>query len=586
MNDIGRTATDNEAVERDLDLAWELFGAQPTHPRVAELALRVLAAQPERSTPLLLLASHREFCGDADEARRLFLQVAGRRDGQFINAARGLQRVASDEHEHAEALRWARTVLGENHEGWDDWLELGAAQARAGEHEKGWHQLDEAVALCARTAPDDLPKALRRRARYLLESLAPPERFAPAAEAAIRADAADPGIAMLLGWAYLAQYRFDDAEELGLRLLREDPTDDLLQSLVRSARTMQGVLEKARGQDISLADIQGTGAIEMAWQQLRDRKLGIDLPSALAALDAVLPADLHGTLRPGASAADLAGEKVGSMVAEYLVAWHNGQEPGSGAVWGLAEPFRLMSAAEIIAMDAGIEADQAAHPDWPENELWEQVMTDDAGAYLVIVAFGALVKRRPGQPDEPVAASVADWIWDRVADFGGPDPRPAPWKAPDSPAELPAGDLPSVPGTSLSGVIATMYAALGASEDAATYAELLGLFPRLAVRRSDLEPDMPSADGVNVVLLDGLVKRVTVDVAVCQDAGRVISTLDLTGVRPTVDAYLQAHGALPHNSWVNRASGAVFVIYDLADHRLGVQWEDGRLAQIYVSVAD
>ncbi|MEV6964821.1 tetratricopeptide repeat protein [Hamadaea sp. NPDC051192] len=587
MRDSGRTAADDrEAVERDLDLAWELFGAQPTHPRIAELALRVLAAQPERSTPLLLLASHREFCGDVEEARRLFLQVAGRRDGQFINAARGLRRVASGEHEHAEALRWARTVLGEEHENWDDWMELGAAQARAGEHEKGWHQLDEAVALCARTEPDDLPKALRRRARYLLESLAPPERFAPAAEAAVRADATDPGIAMLLGWAYLAQYRYDDAEELGLRLLREDPTDDLLQSLVRTARTMQGIVEKARGQDISLADIQGTGAIEMAWQQLRDQRLGIDLPSALAALDAVLPAGLRDTLRPGASPADLAGNKVGSMVAKNLVSWHDGQQPGSGAVWELAEPFRLMSAAEILAMDAEIEADQAAHPDWPANEMWEQVMTDDAGSYLVAVAFGALVKRRPGQPDEPVAASVADWVWDRVAGFGGLDPRPTPRKAADLPAGLPADDLPSIPGTSLSGVIATMYAALGAPEDAAAYAELRGLFPGLSVRRSEFEPVILRPDGVNVALLDGLVERVTVDLAICQDAGRVISGLDLTGVRPTVDAYLQAHGALPHNSWVNRASGAVFVTFDLADHRLGVQWEDGKLAQIYVSAAD
>jgi hypothetical protein len=96
-----------------------------------------------------------------------------------------------------------------------------------------------------------------------------------------------------------------------------------------------------------------------------------------------------------------------------------------------------MSAAEIIAMSTEIEADPAAHPDWPENEIWEQVMTDDAGAYLVGVAFGALVKRRPGQPDEPVAASMADWLWDRVADFGGPDPRPASRKTEDPPTDLP-----------------------------------------------------------------------------------------------------------------------------------------------------
>ncbi|WP_410585680.1 tetratricopeptide repeat protein [Amycolatopsis sp. lyj-108] len=413
-------------VERDLDLAWELVEAQPTHPKIAELALRVLAGQPQRSSALMVLGDHREACGEVDEARRLFLQVAALRNSWFTMAARALRHLESAEHNHDEALRWARTVLGENQEDWDDWMQLGHAQASSGEHEAGWRQLDEAVALCARTAADDLPQALRKRAQYLLETFAPPERFAPAAEEAIRANAADSWVGMLLGYAYLAQYRFDDAEQLGLRLLREDPTDDLLRSLLGTARAMLQIVEKARGDDITLADIQGTGALEMAWQQMRDHRLGIDLPSALAALDAVLPADLRATLRPGA--ADLADKKVGSMVAKRLVTWHDGQQPGSGAAWGSAEPFRLMSADEIIAMDAEIEADPAAHPDWPESELWEQVMTDDAGTYLVVVAFGALVRRRPGQPDEPVADSMADWIWDRVAGFGGRDPRPAPWK--------------------------------------------------------------------------------------------------------------------------------------------------------------
>lgn len=442
MSDISRTATGGiDDVARNLDLAWELLAAQPTHPRIAELALRVLAAQPERNSATMALGNHRQACGEIDEARRLFLQVAGRRDKWFTMAARALRHLESAENNHAEALRWAHTVLAEDHEDWDDWMRLGHVQARSGEHEAGWRQLDEAVALCARTAPDDLPKALGKRAEYLLESLAPPERFVPAAEEAIRANAADSWVAVLLGFAYVAQYRFDDAEQLGMRLLRENPTDDLAQSLVGLARSMLRIVEKASGDDITLEDIQGTGVIEMAWRQIRDRKLGIDLASALAALDAVLPADLHATLRPGASAADLAGKKVGSLVAKELVAWHDGQQPGSGAAWGLAEPFRLMSAAEIIAMDAEIEAGQEANPDWPENELWEQVMTDDAGAYLVAVAFGALVKRRPGQPDEPVAASMADWIWDRVAGFGGPDPRPAPRKT-----EEPSADLPAVPG--------------------------------------------------------------------------------------------------------------------------------------------
>ncbi|WP_414939922.1 tetratricopeptide repeat protein [Amycolatopsis sp. cmx-11-51] len=437
MSDFGRKASDDaDAVERTLDLAWELFAAQPAHPKVAELALQVLAAQPERSSVSLLLGNHREICGEADEARRLYLRVAGRRDRQFVNAARALRHLAFAEHDHPEALRWARTVLAEEHEEWDDWIELGSAQALCGEHEDGWRQLDEAVALCARTAPDELRKALGKRAVYLLGSFAPLDRFVPAAEEAIRADAANSWVVLMLGWSYLVQYRFTDAEHLGLRLLRENPTEDQMQNLVETARAMQRIAENAHAQDITLEDIRRTGVIELGWRQLRDQMLGTDLASALAALDDVMPAGLRATLRPGASISDEPdADKIGSMVAEDLVAWHDGQQPGSGSAWGLAEPFRLLSAAEIITMGTEIEADPAAHPDWPENEMWEQVMTDDAGAYLVALAFGALAKRRPGHPDEPVAASMADWIWDRVADFGGPDPRPAPRKT----------DLPPVP---------------------------------------------------------------------------------------------------------------------------------------------
>ncbi|RSN04020.1 hypothetical protein DMC63_40120 [Streptomyces sp. WAC 05977] len=572
----------SDTVERDLDLAWELLEAQPTHPRVAELAARVLAAQPERSSASMVLAYHRESLGDADEARRLYLRVAGRHDSQFIWAARALRHLETAENNHDEALRWARTVLGQNHEDWDDRMQLGNTQARSGLHEAGWRQLDEAVELCARTAPDDLPKALAKRAEYLLASCAPPERFVPAAEEAIRANAADSWVAMLLGYAYLAQYRFDDAEQLGLRLLRMDPTDDLLQTLVDTARTMLRIVEKARGDDITLADIQGTGALEMAWQQIRDLKLGIDLDSALAALDAVMPAELRDSLRPGATAGDLADgdERVGSMVAKELLTWHDGQPPGSGATWGWTESFRLMSAAEILAMNAEIEADQAAHPDWPEKEIWDQVMTDDAGTYLVAVAFGKLVKRRAGRPDEPVADSMADWIWDRVAGFGGRDPRPAPLKT-----EEPTDDPLPAPGTPLTGVVETMCAALGRPEDSPACAELRELFPGLTVRRSELVPDEPSVDGVYLEALDGLVTRVGIDVAVCPAADRLISGLDLGGHRGSVDAYVRAHGAVPQNSWVNRANGEATVVYDFAGHRLGFRWADGSIAHIHVTGA-
>ncbi|MEU5693277.1 hypothetical protein [Actinosynnema sp. NPDC020468] len=98
----------DDALERSLDLAWELFAAQPAHPEVAVPASRVLAAQPERSSVALVLADHREICGQGGEARRLYLQVAGRRDHQFVNAARALRYLALAEHDHPEALRWAR----------------------------------------------------------------------------------------------------------------------------------------------------------------------------------------------------------------------------------------------------------------------------------------------------------------------------------------------------------------------------------------------------------------------------------------------------------------------------------------------
>ncbi|MGH1564313.1 T6SS immunity protein Tdi1 domain-containing protein [Mumia sp. DW29H23] len=422
--DLARS-DDPGAAERDLDLAWELFGAQPTHPKVAELALRVLAVQPERSSASLLLGNHREACGATDEARRLYLRVAGRRDSQFINAARAVRHLAAAEHDYPEALQWARTVLGESQEEWDDWMELGSALAFSGEHDDGWHQLDEAVALCARTAPDELSTALGLRAVYLLGSFAPPDRFVPAAEEAIRADAADSWVSVMLGWAYLVQYRFADAEQLARRLLREDPTEGQFQYLLGTAQTMQRIVENADAQGYSMEDVRRTGVLEMTWQQLRDRELGIDLRSALAALEDAMPADLRATLAPGASFADEA-DMPGAMAADDLVTWHDGQRPGTGSTWRQPEPFRLMSAAEIRAMTSAIEADPAAYPDWPENDAWEPVLTDDAGAYLVVVAFGALVKRRSGQPDEPVAASMAGWIWDRVADFGGRDPRPQP----------------------------------------------------------------------------------------------------------------------------------------------------------------
>ena len=411
-------------VERDLDLAFEIFAARRTHPEVARLALRVLAAQPDRASAALLLGKHRELCGETDEARRLYHRVAGNGGSQVINAARALRDLAFAERDRLEARSWARTVLGLDQEGWEDWLQLGHARALCGDVDGGWRLLDEAVALCARTAVDDLPRALGRRAACLLESFAPPDEFVPAAEAAIRANAASPMVGLLLGWAYMVQYRFVDAETLGLRLLREDPTADQVQNLVTTVRTMQQIVQGAAAQDITLDDIRRSGVIEMAWRQLRDEALGTDLASALAALDDVMPDDLRASLRAGAVLSDDDAALLGPMVSEDLVSWHDGQQPGSGTAWSLPEPVRLLSAAEIIALGTDVDADPTLHASWPPDDSWEAVMTDDAGSYLVVVAFGTLVRRHPGRPDVPVAPSMADWIWDRVASFGGRDARP------------------------------------------------------------------------------------------------------------------------------------------------------------------
>ncbi|KFU76932.1 hypothetical protein SAMN04489729_3292 [Amycolatopsis lurida] len=65
----------------------------------------------------------------------------------------------------------------------------------------------------------------------------------------------------------------------------------------------------------------------------------------------------------------------------------------------------------------------------------------------------------------------------------------------------------------------------------------------------------------------------------------MISGLDLGGHRGSVDAYVRAHGAVPHNSWVNRANGEATVVYDFAGNRLGLVWADGSIARIFVTGA-
>ncbi|GIG70531.1 tetratricopeptide repeat protein [Phytomonospora endophytica] len=409
-----------EAVERDMLLGWELYRASPTHPQIERIAQRLQATNPRRSDIRILLAKHRWACGRVAEAREILQAVVALRDERSLDAARELLSLEHHDGDIAEALRWAEYVLREEQDRWFDWMELGGMTALNGAFEEGWRILDDAVAMCARTSAGSLPLALVRRALYLLSSCAPPALFVPAAEEAVSADPSDENIGGPLMWAYLHEGRFDDAEELALRMLRLDPTNKALSQPFEMMRNLQATLaEDAR----TLDELHGTGLFERLWTQMRDRRLGLDLTAALAALDEVMPAELRAVLKPPV---DKETARAGSMSTEIAM-WHAGQAPGAGAAWGLPGDFRLMSAEEIKAMDDAIEADPDAYPQWRTvqvDEYYDQLMTDDAGAYLVELMTGEVVIRQPGAADERIAESLADLFWRRVAAFGGHDPRP------------------------------------------------------------------------------------------------------------------------------------------------------------------
>ncbi|MGO1508825.1 MAG: tetratricopeptide repeat protein, partial [Microbacterium sp.] len=319
---------------------------------------------------------------------------------------------------HARALELAITAVEEDTELWFNHMQLGNAMAACGDFEAGWDLMDDAVAMCGRTMPDMLGTALAAQITRLAEGFAPPERQIPIARAAIEADPANVWAAEMLGWSYLLQYRFDDAEDLARRLLREDPQNELMHTLLSLANKFRRIIEE---NDVPPEKMRAAGFVESAWRHQLDMERGLDLESALDALEAVLPDAVRATLRGPADPDETANL---TRPLRTLVRWHDGQEPGTGAVWGLEEPFRLMTAAELDELDAAIDADADAFPEWPEDEMWDQVLTDDDGAYLAIVAFGRLVRRSGDRDDVVIADSLADWVWDRVAAFGGHDPRP------------------------------------------------------------------------------------------------------------------------------------------------------------------
>lgn len=410
---------EQEAIERDRDLAWELYDYQPEHPRIPELTQSVLAREPTFTGMIILLALHREACGEIAEARSLLQGLMAQQDRQYVNAVKKLRDLEFSDEQYAEALRLAKVVLQETPEAdWMDLMDYASALIFTGSREEGWRKIDEAVEYCARVDAANYSDALGQRATRLLASGAPPARFLLAAQEAVEADPSEPLLATTLGFAYLYDYRADDAEELFLRVLREDPTFDVAQLGLTLARAF---LEPVRNGTATMDDHRAAGSGEMAWRILRDRMFDTDMLQAFAALDEVMPDALVHALRPplDREAARASGGD------DKMLAWHNGQEPGTGALWGTGEEFRMMTAAEIIAMDDEIERDPDAWPQWKAKEMYyTQLFTDDAGRYLIEGRAGHVYLRGPGEADVEVAQSLTDWLWDRVVAFGGPDPRP------------------------------------------------------------------------------------------------------------------------------------------------------------------
>ncbi|MGO1507743.1 MAG: hypothetical protein ACTHW5_06820, partial [Microbacterium sp.] len=100
--------------DRDRTLAWDLYDAQPTNPKIEELAYRVLADEPWRTGMVILLADHFSARRRVAEARQKYEEVMGRRDQFFANAAAGLRDLELGQRNHARALELAITAVEED----------------------------------------------------------------------------------------------------------------------------------------------------------------------------------------------------------------------------------------------------------------------------------------------------------------------------------------------------------------------------------------------------------------------------------------------------------------------------------------
>lgn len=415
MRRSDRNDVERAAIEHDRNLAYELYSARPTHPQVPLLAHRVLAREPAFTGMIVLLAKYHAACGDVDEARRLLKELMGRRDHNYESAVTTLSGVEMQASNYAEARRLGEMVLREQPDAhWVEHMELGMAMARTGEREAGWLRMDKAVEIAAARGPEELRRALGLHATRLFSTGAPPERVLRVAEEAYAADPTDNMLAVMIGHLYLFGYRPEEALRLFERALREEPTLEAAQAGITVTRAFFKPIETGTA---TLDDLREAQLGEHAWQRYVEAFFHAGLRDALAALDEVMPAALASTLRPPIDRAAVRGTS-GDRV---ILPWHDGQERGTGDLWGATEPFRLMTVAEVVETQ---ESDEGRE-DWEDKpDYYSVIFTDDAGSYLLEGLGGRLIRRSPGVPDVEVAPSVAEWMWDRVAAFGGHDPRP------------------------------------------------------------------------------------------------------------------------------------------------------------------
>lgn len=410
---------ESRAIERDRALAFELFEVQPENPQVANLAASVLARDPDQTDMLVLLADYRRNLEEYDEARTLLHQAIGRQDEELDDALRSLRSVEYRTGNNAEAKRVAEMLVeGRAEPRWTDVAMLAVTVTFAESPQRGWAAFDEAIELAARTDPESYADALVFRATFLHESGAPVDVFLPAAELAIAADPTQDLLAVLLATAYLYELRPREADVLLKRVLRGNPTDEFALGTLRTTRTMIDPVERG---EVTEAEMHEVGVGEFVWRYTRELMYDVGVKRALEALEAVMPADLAASLRPGVSAAE-AREGGGDT---DVLQWRDGQHEGAGDVWGIGESWRLLTNADIAQMDAEIET----HPErWPLlNEdaptYITQLFIDGDGNYILTARGGRLV-RRTAAGDEELAPSLAEWFWERVRAFGGHDRRP------------------------------------------------------------------------------------------------------------------------------------------------------------------